>query len=143
MAAANTVYGKDRKTGSAAAAGGTATFDFPVPTDRAIRIRVSVSMTAQTGGPAHLTVLSSLVAEYVVRNNNGTLVAPGAMVGSANPMNSGGSLASRVEVDEFAGAAPSTANWTISGTNVRLTVTNNHLTQAADITVSAEWELTG
>lgn len=126
-------------TGTAAAAGGTFTADYALPTDVGARILARTYLIQ--GGASHLVKMTALVSEYVVRNNNGALAAPAAIAGSANPDNSGGLVGSRVEVDEFAGGSNSTAAWTISGTNMRLTVTNQHLTQAADVLVIMEVDL--
>lgn len=145
MAAAKTVFARTRLVGTAAAAGGTFTADYACPTDRAIHVRARVYMTAQTGAPAHLTHTSVFRAEYTIRNNNGAMVTPTVLGGSTNPLNSGtaGNASSHAEVDEFGGGSPSSANFTTSGTNARLTVTNNHATQAADVVVIFEVDVVG
>lgn len=145
MAAANTVIDKVRFTGTAAAAGGTFTCDYAVPTDRKVRVTAYATLTAQTGAPAHLTKATDLVASYTVRSNNGALAALTAYTGGQNPANSAsvGNIDASAQGDEFFGGTVASANWTISGTNVRLTVTNQHATQAADVTVIVDAIVTG
>ena len=114
--------------GTAAAAGGTFTADFAIPTDRVVRVEVRGFLSGQTGGAGHV-VSASLYAEGAYENQNGTVVAVTAASGSTNPSNSTTLAAQRAQACDAAlvggGAGPSTLALSVSSTNVRATLTNN------------------
>lgn len=143
MTAVSPILDRKTFTGTAAHGGGTFTADYAVPTDRGVVIKANVIFSAQTGAPAHLTIVTNMVTQYCVRNNNGTLAEPTAMAGSSNPRTAANLVAADVETDEFAGGAPSSATFSISTTNARLTATNNASSQDADVTVVMEVLLFG
>jgi hypothetical protein len=127
-------YGKVYQ-GTAAASGGTFTADYAIPTDTGARLVAVVLLSAANA--AHMNAFGSLRAEYVVENQNGTLSAPAAVPapGSTNPLNSStaGEATAHVQATDAAfsnsgGGLYPTAVWTISGTNARLTVTNQSVT---------------
>lgn len=128
--------------GTAAASGGTMTADYAIPTDTVARLRAVVILSSASA--SHLSAGASLCAEYVVQNKNGTLSVPGVVLaGSADPLNSStaGEAAAFVQAtdsgfDNAGGGLHPTAAWTISGTNARLTVTNQSVTSVvANVTV--------
>lgn len=128
--------------GTAAAGGGTFVVDTPIPTDQGARLTATVFLSAASA--SHLNAFASLRAEYVVENQNGTLSAPAVVLtGSANPLNSNtaGEAAAFVQTtdsafDNAGGGTHPTAVWTISGTNARMTVTNQSATSiVANVTV--------
>lgn len=120
--------------GTAAPGGGTLTVDYAIPTDQCARL-VAVAILTHANA-SHLTAAASLRAEYVVENQNGTLSAPSATtnpVTSVNPLDSTvtGEAAAHVQATDLgftntvsSNLAPA-INWSISGTNARLTITNN------------------
>ncbi|HTQ45609.1 MAG TPA: hypothetical protein VMI75_22775 [Polyangiaceae bacterium] len=116
--------------------GGTMTCDYATTTDRASRIVANVGLTNLSGG--HLNVGAFITCEYVVENKNGTVSAPTAISSSNNPANNTTTtfVAAHAQASDFAtaGSGPTCA-WSISGTNARLTVTNNSNTSTADVTV--------
>ncbi len=140
--------------GTAAASGGICTFDYPIPTDQGARLEARVLMSAASGG--HLNAFGSLWAEYVVENKNGTLAAPAAAQCSFNPINSNTVVATslgggaRVQAMDGAFKADpavgpfSSATWSISGTNARLTVTNqSNSAVTANLTVFVKAYIAG
>ncbi|HEY1956059.1 MAG TPA: hypothetical protein VGH28_10605 [Polyangiaceae bacterium] len=136
--ATSTPINVDQKvcTGTAAASAGTMTCDYATTTDRATRLVANVGMSALATG--HLTATSFITCEYVVENKNGTVSAPTAITSSNNPSNNTTStfVAAHAQASDsaFASTGPSTCVWSISGTNARVTVTNQGAT-AADVTV--------
>jgi len=134
-------------TGTAAQGGGTFTADIPIPTDRFFYLRAWAFLTAATGSPPHLTAVGGYTSEYLKCNNNGTLVAPAAITGSSNSQSSTSLRPVRIIAQDTAfqsgGGAPSTVDWSGSGTNARLTVTNNGASQDADVTVVIEFSVMG
>jgi hypothetical protein len=127
-------------TGQANASGGTATFDFPVPTDRLCYLRAVVGGHRADAGH-HLLSGAGVCAEYWIENKNGTLAATTAITGSNNPANSANRLTANAEASDAdynnaGGGTFFTAAWSISTTNARLTVTNNSTNASvADISV--------
>ena len=119
--------------GSAANSGGTFTVDVPVPTDRSVRVEARIGLSNSTD-PAKPD--GSLYAEGSFANRGGTVTAGTALTGSTNPMSAAQIAAARAESLEagFIGGGPSTAVWSVSTTNARLTVTNNG-TVSADVIV--------
>lgn len=124
-----------------AASGGTMTCDYATTTDRAYRLTALVGMSNFSA--SHLNATASIFCEYVVENKNGTLSAPAAITSSLNPAaeNSTTYIAAHVQASDAAfnnaggGTFPS-CRWTISGTNARVTVTNQSVTSVtADVTV--------
>lgn len=115
-----------------AASGGTATVDTAIATDTLVRL-VAYVMLLQASA-SHLSKDAQLYCEYCVQNKNGTVTACTAIATSANPDNSGGvALTTKPETNEL--SAVCTANWTISSTNARLTITNNDTGAAVDACV--------
>lgn len=114
--------------GSVAASGGTLTADFAVPTDRVMRVEARAFLSGQTGGAGHVKS-ASLYAEGVYDNQNGTVAAVTAVSGSTNPSNSSTLTGSRAQASDAAfvggGSGPPTLILSVSGTNVRATLTNN------------------
>lgn len=137
----------DRKifTGTAAHGGGTFTADVAITADRSLNLRAHAFLTAASGG--HLIAVGAYETENLVYSNNGAIATPTAISGSNNPQSSTNLRPSRVIAQDSAfqsgGGAASTASWSVSGTNARLTVTNNGTSQDADVTVVVEIYKTG
>jgi hypothetical protein len=121
-------------TGTVTHGGGTSTFDVPIPTDtccylecRTVGVHSSASHIDGTWG----------CGSYVISNRNGTLNAPAAITGSANPDNSAGLVGAAAEASDMNGGAgqPPTGAWSISSTNARWTVTNNSIANDVDVLV--------
>lgn len=137
MTAASVVVDTKILTGTAAASGGTMTADYAIPASRVCRIEARAFLAKSTD-PA--VPLASLYAEGIYGNQGGTVSAIGAISGSTNPNNSTNLVGSRSMASNSAfiggGAGPPTAIFSVSGTNARLTVTNNSDSAvAADVTV--------
>lgn len=115
---------------TAVASAGTAVVNVAIPTDAVVRLEARIFVVQSSSG--HNSAGASMLAAYAIRNNNGTLAVPAAITGSANPDNSGGLLAASAEASDIGGTP--TANWTNSGTNAVLTVTNSS-GSAADVFV--------
>ncbi len=134
-------YGKVYQ-GTAAASGGTFTADYAIPANQGARLRAQVFLSAASAGS--LNAFASLTAEYVVSNIAGTVAVPGIILASsADPLNSNtaGEAAAFVQAtdsafDNAGGGLHPTAVWSVSGTNARLTVTNQSVTSiVANVTV--------
>lgn len=131
--------------GTAAAAGGTFTADFPIPTDRVVRAEVYGFLTAKPGGSI---IAASMFAEGVYANAGGTVSAVTAFTGGANPQSAAALVGSRAQASDAAftggGGTPPTLVLSVSSTNVRATITNNSASaQAADATIYFECTLAG
>jgi hypothetical protein len=104
--------------------GGLFAFDYPIATDTVTRIHAVINGAHITTG--HVDKGVSLYTQCAVKSANGTLTFLTAVATSANPLNSNtaGIVVADVQAydDNF---STCTAVWTISGTNARLTVTNN------------------
>lgn len=122
--------------GTAANSGGTFTADVAIPTAKSCRIEARIGMSDATdpGAPS-----AALYAEGAYTNRGGTVTVITALTGSTNPMSSTAIAAARAEGVEagFIGGGPSVAAFSVSGTNARLTLTNNG-TVSADVTVYFE-----
>jgi hypothetical protein len=129
--AAPAVYDQKVMTGSCAGSAGTATFDFAVPTNRAVRLRAQTELSATSP-----FVAGSIYSECVVKNAAGTLSFPVDAHLSLNPIGSLGSTwdVQCADATLTFGSPPSSCIWSISGTNARLTVTNQG-SVTADVTV--------
>jgi hypothetical protein len=117
-----------------AASGGTATFDYAIPTDTICYLRAEVLFCYATAG--HLALGAHMRTEYVVENRNGALVAGTAYSNSTNPdtsTNTAATIGVTAATDEF--SAIPTATYSISGANGRLTVTNNDASKIVDAIV--------
>lgn len=127
---------EDVTLGTAANGGGTMVLDYALPTDKAVRIFAHVFLSVATGGPSHLTAVAGLKADCVVKNNNGVLTFATVVAASNNPASAANLAAASAEGSDaaFNGAGPPTVVFSISGTNVRLTITNPGGT-SADVTV--------
>ncbi len=103
------------------------TFDFAVPTDRAMYIKAKIGISKLTTG--HLSDAGFLQTEGAYENNNGTLNFIAAQSTSSNPMDNTDSAYKAAQL--FASDAAfnsmisgeASAVWSTSGTNARLTVT--------------------
>jgi hypothetical protein len=128
-------------TGAAAAAGGTMTCDYATTTDRATRLIANVGLSNFSA--AHLANAGFITCEYVVENKNGTVTAPAVFGSTVNPANENTAtfVAAHAQATDSAFSNPGggtfpQCRWTISGTNARVTVTNNSITSVtADVTV--------
>ncbi len=123
-------------TFSGIASGSSATLDVPVPTDEALYLDATVIMV--NASSSHLGGSAGLRATYFVANKNGTVAAPAVLTGGVNPANSNttgllGAEAEGSDINSGGGTNP-TAIWTVSGTNARLTVTNQY-SSSVDIVV--------
>lgn len=123
--------------GTAAGSGGTFTADYAIPTDKCAKMRATV--IASHAAASHLDGAGSCTAEYVLQNKNGTVTAPTAATGSANPCNSTtttfvASTAQAFDAGIWSGGTPN-ASWSISGTNGRLTFTNTGSASTVNVTV--------
>jgi hypothetical protein len=123
--------------GTAAGSGGTFTADYPIPIDKAAKLRATVIASHAT--TSHLDGAASLVAEYVVQNKNGTVTAPAAIASSNNPANDTtttfvASAAQASDAGIWSGGTPTIA-WSISTTNARLTFTNTGASVTVNISV--------
>lgn len=127
--------------GTAAAAGGTMTCDYATTIDRATRLVASVGLSNFSA--AHLANAGFITCEYVVENKNGTVTAPAVFGSTVNPANENTAtfVAAHAQATDSAFSNPGggtfpQCRWTISGTNARVTVTNNSITSVtADVTV--------
>lgn len=134
--------------GSATSGGGTfvatLTTSAAPYTDQVLRIWGRAYLTAASA--SHQTNACAIVAEYVVQNKNNTVTAVTALSTSSNPTNSntaGFNLTSRPETADTV-MNTSTAVFTISSSNVLLTVTNNGSgSVAANVTVVLDIERVG
>lgn len=128
----------DRKIFKAAAVagdGGEAVFDVSSDDDNLCYLRASVLLVAASAA-LHLDRVAVLIASVVVANKNGIVSIPAATANSVNPCNSDSSPtivgpAQASDANSALGANP-TARWSVVGTNVRLTVTNQY-TSSMDV----------
>jgi hypothetical protein len=120
-----------QQTSAIAAAGGTAQFDIAIATDTVVIVWAKIVLSRASGG--HIAAGAGLLATAVVENRNGATSFSTALAGSVNPDNSGGLVGAGAEASSFS-AAP-TGNLTVTANKLRLTVTNNDATFAADCTV--------
>lgn len=117
------------------AAGASITIDVPIPTNTTCRLTADVLLVGHAGGA--LDLCAGLPAEAVYKNASGVVSLVTAGAGSKNPQNSNDLLAARAIASELnaGGGAISFIAFTVSGTNARLTVTNESATEDADYDV--------
>lgn len=101
------------------------TLDTAILTGTVVRIKAWVDLVS----PAASLLTANLIAEGVYKNLAGTVTFPAPVTGSTNPMNSNTAAyavaAPLVSELNSVGGAPSTAGWSVSGTDMRLTLTNS------------------